>query len=223
MKITAAIVDDKYPLIQSLSEALSLFEEIEILFTARNGQDCLDKLDGYPKQPDIILMDIEMDVMNGIEATSKVKERYSNITIIMLSAFDDDEKIFESILAGASGYLLKGEKPTTIVRSLEEALEGRLPMSPLIASKALGLMKQADLNSVKSPEDYKLTSRESEILEQVAEGLTYNQIAEKLFISPKTVRNHIENIYKKLEVHSKLDAVQIVMKNKWFGKTSLLI
>ncbi|MEM6723429.1 MAG: response regulator transcription factor [Bacteroidota bacterium] len=214
--IKIAIVDDKYPLIQSLLEVLHYFEEVEVVFTASNGKDCLDKLANKPKQPDLILMDIEMDVMNGIEATTKVKIAYPDIKIVMLSAFDDDDKIFHAILAGASGYLLKGEKPSRIISSIEEAMEGRLPMSPLIANKTLQLMRTASPPTMSSPQDYQLTKREIEVLEQISIGLNYNQIADKLFVSPKTVRNHIEKIYKKLEVHSKVEAVQIAMKNHWF-------
>ncbi|MEO1438619.1 MAG: response regulator transcription factor [Bacteroidota bacterium] len=214
--INIAIVDDKYPLIQSLLEVLHYFEEVEVVFTASNGQDCLDKLANLLTKPDLILMDIEMDVMNGIEATAKVNAIYPDIKIVMLSAFDDDDKIFHAILAGASGYLLKGEKPSRIISSIEEAMEGRLPMSPLIANKTLQLMRTAPAPTMSSPQDYQLTKRETEVLEQIANGLNYNQIADKLFVSPKTVRNHIEKIYKKLEVHSKVEAVQIAMKNHWF-------
>ncbi|MEM7101908.1 MAG: response regulator transcription factor [Bacteroidota bacterium] len=218
MKIKVAIVDDQYPLIQSLSEALSFFDNVEVVFTARNGKDCLEKLASNLTDPEVILMDIEMDVMNGIEATSKVAAQYPHIKIIILSAFDQDEKIFHAILAGANGYLLKGERPTKIVGAIEEAIEGRLPMSPLVASKSLALMRKAPSPSASTPETYKLSPRETEVLEHVASGLTYNNIAEKLFLSPKTVRNHIENIYKKLEVHSKVEAVQIALKNNWFNQ-----
>ncbi len=218
MKIDIAIVDDQYHLIEALRESLNLFEEVNVVFTASNGQDCIDKLNSSLPEPDLILMDIEMDVMNGIQATKTITTQFPNIKILMLSVFNDDNNIFESIIAGAQGYLLKGEKPTKIISSIEEALEGRLPVSPEIAQKTLNLIRNGIQNPKNnlSPQDFNLSKRETEILEELANRLNYQEIAEKLFISPKTVRKHIENIYKKLEVHSKLEAVQLALKNQWF-------
>ena len=218
MKIKVAYVDDKPRLLQVMSEALAMFDEVEMVFTARNGQEALDKLAGKAPFPDVILMDIEMDGIDGITATREIREILPEIKIIMLTVFDDSEKIFEAILAGASGYLMKDEKPSKVVAAIEDAMEGRAPMSPVIAMKTLDLLRsqrQAEINR-DTPQDFGLTSREIQILEEISLGLTYQKIAEKLFISPKTVRNHIENIYKKLHVHSKVEAVQLAMKNKWF-------
>ncbi len=216
MAISIGIVDDQAHLIRSLKQNLSMFDEVEIMFEANNGEHVLKKLES--QQPDILLMDIEMPIMNGIEATRKVKALYPNVKVIMLTVFDQEDHIFEAILAGASGYLLKDIKPHKVVSALEDVMEGGAPMSPKIAAKALGLIRNPELKKkdLDLPEDFGLTSRELEILERLALGESYQVTAEKLFISPKTVRKHIENIYQKLQVHSKVDAVKMGLKNQWF-------
>lgn len=216
--ITIGLVDDNPTLLRNISQNLSIFDEIEILFKANGGLDALDKLNNY--QPDMLLMDIEMPEIDGIETTRRIKELFPSIKIMMLSVLDREDKIFEAIKAGASGYLTKDEKPSKIVAAIEELMEGGAPMSPTIAMKTLQILRNqevADLKteSYQSPESYNLTKREIEILEKVASGLTYNKIADQLFISAKTARKHIENIYQKLQVHSKLEAVAVAQKNKW--------
>ena len=126
----------------------------------------------------------------------------------MLTVFDDGDSIFNSILAGASGYLLKDEKPGKILSALQEVLEGGAPMSPVIASKSLQLIRGKSTEIVPEENNFNLSKREVEILERIAKGENYQQIADKLFISPKTVRKHIENIYQKMQVHNKVEAVR---------------
>lgn len=210
MKIKVAIVEDNPNLARSVRENISSFEEVEVLFVAENGKDLLQKI--TTNIPDIILMDINMPGMDGIEATKAVKHHFPNVKIIMLTVFDEEEKIFQSILAGATGYLLKDEKPTKIISALEEAMEGGAPMSPVIASKSLQMIRG---KKAEAPENnFNLTKRELEILELIAAGDNYQKIADKLFISPRTVRKHIENIYTKLQVHNKVEAIQMATKNK---------
>jgi DNA-binding NarL/FixJ family response regulator len=155
-----------------------------------------------------------MPVMDGIEATRRIHHLFPQVKIVMLTVFDDAEKIFEAILAGATGYLLKDEKLEKIIAALEEAMEGGAPMSPIIASKAMQLIRGKIPQATQT--NFNLTEREIEILELISNGANYNQIAERTFISPKTVRKHIENIYKKLQVHNKVDAAKVAMKNKLF-------
>ncbi len=204
--IQIAIIDDNNFLIKSVKEKLSFFDEITIAFIANNGQSCIDQLTHH--QPDLILMDIEMPKVNGIEATAIVKQQYPTIKIIMLTVFDDDDNIFRAIQAGADGYLLKDTSPHELCNAIEQTLEGGAAMTPSIALKTLNLLRQ---NPQQSPtnDDTNLTEREVEVLEQLSTGLPYTAIAEKLFISPSTVRRHIENIYKKLQVHSKVEAVTL--------------
>jgi DNA-binding NarL/FixJ family response regulator len=154
-------------------------------------------------------MDIEMPVLNGIETTQMVKQKYPQIKIIMLTAFDNDENIFNAIKAGADGYLLKEINPEDLHNGIRDTLNGGAAMNPSIALKTLKLLRNPiDIQNANDQEEISLSKREVEVLEQLSKGLSYTSIAENLFLSPSTVRKHIENIYKKLQVHSKIEAVQ---------------
>lgn len=202
------IVDDNSFLMKAIEDKLSFFEAVSVRLKAINGKDLLDKLQ-QNSLLDVILMDIEMPVMNGIEATFQVKQKFPQIKIIMLTVFDNDEHIFNAIKAGADGYLLKEVSPDMLHNGIIETLNGGAAMHPSIAMKTLKLLRNPiAFEQVNSEEDIKLSSREIEVLEQLSKGLNYNQIAENLILSPATIRKHIENIYTKLQVHNKLEAVQ---------------
>ncbi|MBA5628903.1 response regulator [Moheibacter lacus] len=208
------LVDDNHFLTKVIAEKLSFFEELKLKFTAHDGMDLLDKLE-EDSVVDLILMDIEMPQMNGIEATAEVKKRYPQIKIVMLTVFDNDENIFNSIKAGADGYLLKEVDPKTLYNGIIETLNGGAAMTPSIALKTLKLLRNpVEFKSPEKEEEIKLSSREIDVLEQLSKGLSYTVIAENLFLSPSTVRKHIENIYKKLQVHNKLEAIQKAERNK---------
>lgn len=214
--IDIVIADDNAVLLAQLKENLSFADNINILFTAHNGQDLLDKLSAATKLPQLILMDIEMPVINGIEATAIITKE-TNIKVLILTVFDTDEKVFDAIKAGAAGYLLKDSKAHRIISAIEDVMMGGGPMSPHIAAKALALLRaQAAENATPQPSDYNLSERETELLEQLVKGLSYQQIADKLYISHGTVRKHIENIYSKLHIHTKVEAVNTANKHKWF-------
>lgn len=222
MPVSFAIVDDNRTLLQALERNLRAFSELSLLFTATNGQQALEM--AIQHQPEVILMDIDMPILDGIKAASLIHKEVPEIKIMMLTIFDRDDKLFEAIKAGASGYLLKDEPPARIVTAIEEAMDGGAPMSPGIASRALAMLRRqafvdADKNkkSLPSPESYYLTTREIEILEQLSQGLPTPQIADKLFISDRTVRKHVENIYDKLHVHSRYEAIQLADKHQWFN------
>lgn len=209
MKINLAFAEDNDFLAKSLTEKLKLFaNQFTLMFRARNGAEMIEYLNNNDGVQ-VILMDIEMPVLDGIKATEKISKKFPKIKIIMLTVFDDDDKIFNAIKAGASGYLLKDESVDKIVDGINIVLEGGAPMSATIASKTLRLLRNSDLQRTKSEEDdFNLSKREIEILENLKLGLDYQQTAEKLFISPFTVRKHIENIYRKLQVNNKMQAVQ---------------
>jgi DNA-binding NarL/FixJ family response regulator len=216
--IKIGLVDDNPTLLRNVSENLSIFDELQVVFKAINGEDALHKMEN--NQPDVVLMDIEMPVLNGIEATREIKRRYPQQKIMMLTVLDQEDKIFDAIKAGASGYLLKDERPSRILSCIEELMEGGAPMSPTVATKTLHMLRSQQVaaqktETIQSTEIFSLSKREVEILEKIAAGLNYNQIADSLFISAKTARKHIENIYQKLHVHSKLEAVQMAKKNRW--------
>ncbi|MGV7104934.1 response regulator [Flavobacterium sp. U410] len=212
--IKIVIVDDNSFLINAIKEKLSFFEDIQFKYSANNGKEVLQKLE-QDKNLDIILMDIEMPIMNGIDATLEIKQRYPQIKIIMLTVFDNDENIFNAIKAGADGYLLKDVDPNSLYQGIQETLSGGAAMTPSIAMKTLKLLRnpfQSEENTNET-EEIKLSAREIDVLEQLSKGLSYTIIAENLFLSPSTVRKHIENIYSKLQVHSKLEAIQKAKKN----------
>lgn len=214
--IHIVIVDDKQPNRVSLSEKITYANDVVVDFMAANGEDFLDQMKLAKIKPNVVLMDIDMPVMNGIKAVNTATELYPNTQFIMLTVFDDDEKIFDAIKAGAIGYLLKDESIDKIVTSIKEVIEfGGSPMSPRIARKALQLLMQGKVEEKKN-EDTILSEREKEILKGLVQGLDYKGVADKLFISPHTVRTHITNIYKKLHVSSKTQAVMLAVKNKWF-------
>lgn len=212
MSVRIAIVDDNVFLQKAIAEKLSFFDDLILKFTAINGKDLLTKLEAN-KNIDLILMDIEMPECNGIEATKMVKSKYPQLKIIMLTVFDNDENIFNAIKAGADGYLLKEVNPNDLHQGIIETLNGGAAMNPSIALKTLKLLRNPVEFAQKEQEEIKLSTREIEVLEQLSKGLSYNIIANNLILSPSTVRKHIENIYNKLQVHNKLEAIQKAKSN----------
>lgn len=159
--------------------------------------------------PEVVLMDIGLPGMSGIEATSRLKREHPHVEIIMLSVFEDDDSVFRAICAGASGYITKPVMPQRLLEAVEQAFNGGTPMSPHIARRVIELFRR----HVPPPQaDYQLTSRELEVLDLLTKGYDYKQIAEKLFISLFTVNAHIRHIYEKLHVHSKSQAVAKALK-----------
>lgn len=210
-KINIAIVDDNHFLQKAIAEKLSFYEDIFPKIFAANGAEIVDVLI-KEKYIDLILMDIEMPIMNGIEATAIIKKKYPQIKIIMLTVFDNDEHIFNAIQAGADGYLMKEVAPDILYEGIRGTLNGGAAMNPSIAMKTLKLLRNP-VDFSKDKVETGLSEREIEVLEQVSKGLSYTQIAENLFLSPSTIRKHIENIYRKLQVHSKMEAVQKARRN----------
>jgi DNA-binding NarL/FixJ family response regulator len=160
--------------------------------------------------PDIVLMDIEMPGVNGIEGVRMIKEKYPDLKILMQTIFGDSDKIFDSILAGASGYILKNTPPYRILEAIQEIIDGGAPMSPSIATKVLKMVSQPVTAS--RTNHFNLSDREKEILSCLVKGMSYKLIADASFISIDTVRHHIRNIYDKLQVHSKGEAVAKAIK-----------
>ena len=212
--IKVAIVDDNTFLQKAIQDKLDFFEDVEIKFKAINGEELISKLEKNHNL-DLVLMDIEMPKMNGIEATEIVKNKFPQIKIIMLTVFDNDENIFKSIKAGADGYFLKEVNPQELYNGIQETLSGGAAMTPSIALKTLKLLREPLVfdDSI-TKEEISLTAREIEVLEQLSKGLKYNAIAENLFLSSGTIRKHVENIYTKLQVHNKLEAIQKAKNNK---------
>jgi len=166
-------------------------------------------------QPDIILMDIEMNGMNGIEATKKIKQEFPSIKILIQTVFEDDDKIFSAICAGASGYMLKKTSPAKLIEATREVYEGGAPMSPGVATKVLYLFQKFAPSEQRSTgETANLSKREKEILLLMMEGDNYHVIAEKCFLSYETVRTHVRSLYKKLHVASVNQAIVKAFKQR---------
>jgi DNA-binding NarL/FixJ family response regulator len=163
-------------------------------------------------KPDVVLMDIDLPGMSGIEAVKTLKSQFPAIKVLMETIFEDDEKVFDSICSGAEGYILKSTPPAQILEAIIEIHEGGAPMTPSIASKVLSMFKAGA--SFRKDVSYRLSDREMEILKCLVDGMSYKLIADNCSISIDTVSSHIKNIYKKLQVHSKSEAVVKAIKGR---------
>lgn len=209
MNIKVVIFEDNSSLRKSLFQLIDGSDGFKCVGAF---EDCLNLLkDIEDTKPDVVLMDIQMPGINGIKAVKMLKEKYPHIKILMQTIFEDNEKIFQSILAGASGYILKNTSPSRFLDFIKEIYEGGAPMSPSVATKVLKMM--ADQSPSKG-ELFNLSAREKEILSCLVKGMSYKLIADTCFISIDTVRGHIRNIYDKLHVHSKSEAVAKAIKGK---------
>jgi DNA-binding NarL/FixJ family response regulator len=210
MPLRIAIAEDNPHLAETLIQKVEVAGDYQVKWTAPNGKAFLEHLE-RDHRLEVVLMDINMPVMDGIEATRRLKERHPQLKVIMSTVIDEDQYILEAIMAGASGYLLKDEPPQRLHQSIAEVMQGGAPLSPAVAGKALRLIRQGTATPAEKV-DFGLTQREEEILLQMSKGLVYGHIAENLCISPATVRKHIENIYGKLQVHNRVEAIQLALK-----------
>ncbi len=209
MPIRVAIYEDNTTLRESLSQLLKGSEEFEFLAAYRNAINILKNC--QIATPDVILMDIDMPEITGIEASRLVKEQFPKINILILTVYEDKEKIFAALQAGASGYLLKKARIIEIIEAIHEIHRGGAPMTSGIARKVLEFFLIPKKTT--SKEDT-LSERELDILQCLVNGDSYKMIAENCFISMGTVRSHINNIYKKLHVNSKSEAVVKALREK---------
>ncbi len=204
--INVCIIEDKRDIREGLKIIIDGDEEINCLSTYEDGESALI---GIPKNlPDVLIMDIGLPGISGIEAVKILKDNHPQLDIIMLTVHADDESVFQSLSAGACGYLMKNTFPSKLISAIKEVRKGGAPMTSNIARMVVG-----SFNSFANPQPM-LTKREKEVLHFLCDGNSYNMISDKLFISRDTVRYHIKNIYQKLQVNSKSEAVSKALKNK---------
>ena len=205
--VRIAIFDDSKDRRESLEAFLRLTPELEHVGSFVNCAAVVADFEAC--SPDIILMDIEMPEVDGLEGVRLLKQQFPQVKIIMQTAFDDDDKVFAALQNGAEGYILKTASVQQIAQSIDEVMKGGASMSPIIALKVMRYFNQ----QVIIP-NYKLTPKETEVLKHLAEGFSYKMIADKMGISYFTVNNHVKKVYEKLQVHSLGEAVALAHKQK---------
>jgi DNA-binding NarL/FixJ family response regulator len=202
-KIKVAIVEDHADIREGLLQLINNHDRFTVVSSYPDCTDIINKLEA--DKPDIVLMDIQLPGISGIEGIKLIKSKFPGIKLIVQTIFEDDEKIFLSICAGASGYLLKKNPPKEIVQAIEEVYDGGARITPSIASRVLQMFRA--MNDVNIKPESQLSKREYEVLQELVNGLSYKQIAAKLDITYDTVRFHMKNIYVKLQVSSISEAV----------------
>lgn len=202
MPIKVAIVEDNEKIREGLAVLIGGSPSFTCVATYANAEDALTYLPG--KKPDVVLMDIGLPKMSGIECLEELRELAPEIQVMMLTVYEDDDRIFKSLVAGASGYILKNTLPAELFEAIKEIHEGGSPMSNLITRKVVRTFQQMGKSS---KELENLSERETEILSYVAKGYHDKEVAEKFFLSVETVRKHLRNIYQKLHVRSRTEAV----------------
>jgi DNA-binding NarL/FixJ family response regulator len=205
MSIRIAIFDDNKNIRNSIILLLNTDPAFEVVGTFSDAQHCVDNV--ITSRPDVVLMDIEMPGISGIEAVKLLTKEFPHIQILIQTVFEDDERVFDSICAGASGYILKNQLNSSLTDAIKELQTGGSPMSPSIARRVLNMLQQGYQNKKAPSEDYNLTPREKEVLSGIVNGLSYKMIGFELNISYETVRSHIKKIYDKLHVASLTEVV----------------
>jgi len=207
--IRVTIIEDRREIREGLAMLINGTPGYQCIGAYRSMEEALDRL---PQPlPDVVLLDIGLPGMSGIDGLRILKERYPNMLLLILSVYDDDERIFDAMCAGASGYLLKKTPPLKLLESLREAVQGGAPMSPEVARRVISLFRE-----IRPPEraDYQLTPHETRLLKLFVKGHNYKTAAQELSVTVHTISFHLRSIYEKLQVHSKSEAVAKALQNR---------
>ncbi|MBC7903221.1 MAG: response regulator transcription factor [Gemmatimonadaceae bacterium] len=213
MSITVCIVDDNKDIRSALEQIIIMSEGYLLLGSFSSAEEAIEEIPSI--HPQVVLMDINLGGMSGIECVKRLKPILPDILYMMCTVYEEDEKIFEALTAGASGYILKKTAPNKLLEAIKELNEGGAPMSSQIARKVVAAFRGKQVSDEPAKEDAMsvLSNREKEILEHLSRGMLYKEIAAALFISAETVRKHVYHIYEKLHVNNRVEAV-----NKYFGR-----
>lgn len=207
--INLVIVEDSYDTREGFKYLLKLQSDIRVLRACESAEELLEE-EALLAETDVVLMDIELPGMNGIKATRTIKSLYPDINVLILTIFEDQEKIIKAVQAGATGYILKNTAPGELTDQIKSLVAGGSPISPGVARALLDEVRQKDVRW-KTAEDYNLTPREIEILKAIVEGYTYKEMAEEFSIASSTAKKHILHIYRKLDVSSKVEFIKKVI------------
>jgi DNA-binding NarL/FixJ family response regulator len=207
--IGLVVVDDQATVREALAVMLDLADDVDVIGTATNGAEALTVI--AEKAPDVVLMDLNMPVMGGVEATGRIRESHPNVVVLVLTTFDDDESILAALQAGASGYLTKEADRATILQAVRAASHGQTVLAPEVQRR---LLTMASRPARSAEPEFALTAREQEILALIGEGLRNPEIAAHLVISEATVKTHINNLFAKAGFHSRADAVRYALSRQ---------
>ena len=207
--IKTAVVEDMRDIREGLATLINFTDGFRCTGAYRSMEEAISRI--KHDVPDVLLSDIGLPGMDGIEGVRILKEQFPNMTVLMLTVYDDDERIFDALCAGASGYLLKRTSPSKILENIREAVSGGAPMSPEVAGRVIRLFRE-----IRPPDrvDYDLTPHETRLLKLLVEGHNYTTAAEELRVSYNTIKFHMRHIYEKLQVHSKSEAVAKALQNR---------
>lgn len=210
--IRLVVADDQATIREALAVMLDLDEDVDVVATATNGAEALDVVAEH--HPDIVLMDLNMPVMGGVEATRRIRAADPKVTVLVLTTFDDDESILAALQAGASGYLTKEADRGTILQAVRSASHGQTVLAPEVQRRLLTLASRPGRGTPVEDKAAQLTAREQEILHLIGEGLRNPDIAAQLVISEATVKTHINNLFAKAGFHSRADAVRYALRSR---------
>ncbi|MEL6398118.1 MAG: response regulator transcription factor [Cyanobacteria bacterium J06607_6] len=211
VKIRILLVDDQYLIREGIASLLELEAAVEVVGIAGNGQEAIAQ--ALKLKPHIILMDVRMPEMSGVEATAQIRQALPTCQIIMLTTFDDEEFIVQSLLAGACGYLMKDIPPQDLIQAIKLAHAGVYQLAPEVAGKLIGALKSNQASVTKPPIETPLTARELEVLKLLAKGTTNKGIAQALYVSEGTVKNHVSNILMRLDLRDRTQAAIYAVEN----------